>query len=562
MPRIRSARSDISDGDVDGQAEREMEYQRLQRQYRLMENDRKAYCQESQDLIKRQKDEIDKLEKEQEEVLKDLRLIESRSNSNKDDKNCENLGDLGREKADVETQIKEEREKQKELDKSLRENEKKMREKHKGMGGVHMSSQHTQQTVKNNRKLENQLQMANNKFCKALEVNKQLREEIDSLRVERNRFDNLYKKLDKERQQLQQETGEVIDQSTQAYDQRDEAQAKMLLLKEKADKDLQQHNAEMKELVRIIDHDRKLREFMNTKGKERQEDPQLVAWRQRKEAMEAEKKKASQTDSVESYEEAMEKIKKISGEEDIDLLVRHFIEVEDRNFALFNYVNEQNNEIELLQEQIMDIEHEIEKFKATGVELEDQRETILKDLEVKQNAASTQADEQDEKHKGVMKILDQLKAGIDSLFGKINCDRSAIDDMLGSQQGVSDANMLQYLGIIEERTNTLLLTQSYVNNQKDYEDQNMKRQPTLLGAGPQPVPNQPAVFAPTVGDEYDTDESGISDDDSRPFNRDELINKAMKSVKKRETAMKKEGFKYDLSEAREKAAKKKDKKKH
>ena len=55
MPRIRSARSDVSDADVDGAAEREMEYQRLQRQYRLMENDRKAYCQESQDHIKRQK---------------------------------------------------------------------------------------------------------------------------------------------------------------------------------------------------------------------------------------------------------------------------------------------------------------------------------------------------------------------------------------------------------------------------------------------------------------------------------------------------------------------------
>ena len=63
---------------------------------------------------------------------------------------------------------------------------------------------------------------------------------------------------------------------------RDEAQAKMILLKEKADKDLQQHNAEMKEHVRIIDHDKKLRDFMNTKCKERQEDPQLVAWRQRK----------------------------------------------------------------------------------------------------------------------------------------------------------------------------------------------------------------------------------------------------------------------------------------
>jgi len=63
---------------------------------------------------------------------------------------------------------------------------------------------------------------------------------------------------------------------------RDEAQAKMILLKEKADKDLQQHNAEMKELLRVIDHDRHLREFMGIKGQERQEDPQLVAWRQKK----------------------------------------------------------------------------------------------------------------------------------------------------------------------------------------------------------------------------------------------------------------------------------------
>ena len=55
MPRPRSSRSDVSDGDIDGMAERELEYQRLQRQYRIMENDRKAYCQESQDIIKRQR---------------------------------------------------------------------------------------------------------------------------------------------------------------------------------------------------------------------------------------------------------------------------------------------------------------------------------------------------------------------------------------------------------------------------------------------------------------------------------------------------------------------------
>ena len=63
---------------------------------------------------------------------------------------------------------------------------------------------------------------------------------------------------------------------------RDEAQAKMILLKEKSDKDLQSHNAEMKELLRIIAHERKLREFMKIKDRELQEDQQLVEWRKKK----------------------------------------------------------------------------------------------------------------------------------------------------------------------------------------------------------------------------------------------------------------------------------------
>lgn len=47
------------------------------------------------------------------------------------------------------------------------------------------------------------------------------------------------------------------------------------------------------------------------------------------------------------------------------------------------------------------------------------------------------------------------------MFNKINCDRGAIDEMLGAQAGVSDQNMLQYLGIIEERTNELLAVKDY-----------------------------------------------------------------------------------------------------
>lgn len=50
--------------------------------------------------------------------------------------------------------------------------------------------------------------------------NADLRQEIDSLRVERKRFEGMHKKLDKELQSLRKQIAEEIDQSTLAYDSR------------------------------------------------------------------------------------------------------------------------------------------------------------------------------------------------------------------------------------------------------------------------------------------------------------------------------------------------------
>jgi hypothetical protein len=47
-----------------------------------------------------------------------------------------------------------------------------------------------------------------------------MRDEIESLRVERTRFDSLYKKLDKELTSLRRQKGQLIEDSTHAYDAR------------------------------------------------------------------------------------------------------------------------------------------------------------------------------------------------------------------------------------------------------------------------------------------------------------------------------------------------------
>ncbi|XP_077998326.1 coiled-coil domain-containing protein 63-like [Glandiceps talaboti] len=551
-PRSASRRSDTSDIDADQQLA-ETELAKLQRQYRIMEGDRNAYNIESQDIIRRQMAEIKKLDSEKQELLKDLQLSDSNTNVSKDDNNVQRLQNLCEERDDYEKKINEEKEKQKELDSQMTGTERDLKKQHKQMGGVHASAAHTKQTMKNIHVLENRLDKANKKFNQLLTKNADLRVEIDSLRVEKARFDNISKKLEKEHQDLKNEIGEVIDQSTTAYDQRDEAQAKMMLLKEKADKDMTQHNAEMKELQRIIDHDRKLREFMMIKSKEREEDEYLRAMRMKRESDEAERKrKQRQEDSIEAYEDAFERIKEITDEDDLDKLVNKFIEVEDRNFALFNYVNEQNNEVELLQEQIAEIQDEIEKFESQGSAMEEQRKAILKDLEHKQNTASKDADEFDSKCKGISKILDQLKAGIDSLFTKINCDRSAINDMLGSAAGVQDDNMMMYLGIVEQKTNELLSVQSYVQSKQEYDRPVDVKTPGLLGEGPAPPVQPLAIVAPSTGDDYDSDaDSQMSDEDNRPLTEAEIKRKIMKHVYKKEAAQAKRGFTYDLSGAKE-----------
>lgn len=62
----------------------------------------------------------------------------------------------------------------------------------------------------------------------------------------------------------------------------EEAQTKMLLMRDKEDKDKQQHYTELKEVIRVINHDKKLKEFMKIKTQERSEDEELIAWRKRK----------------------------------------------------------------------------------------------------------------------------------------------------------------------------------------------------------------------------------------------------------------------------------------
>lgn len=541
--------SEVSDADLEGFAESELE--KLQRTYRIMEGDRQAYTLESQDLIRRQLAEIEKLQSERSELMKNLNLAESKCNRDKDKSNVSDLQRLLDEKDLCEEDIIKEKELHDKLDEEIKIWEKKVKDQRVNMGGNEASRTVAQKTVKRKSVLEGRLHRALSKYNIGLTKNATLRDHIQTMRIEKGRFQQLYKRLEKELKDLKQEIAQVIEASTLAYDQRDEAQNKILLLRDKSEKDLQQFNAEIKELQRIIDHDKALRSFMSAKSVTRSTEETLLSQQGRQL-----KKRGDGKKSIASFESAFRQIQDITGESDMDVLVEKFIHVEDSNFALFNYVNEQNNECERLLDAIDQIQKNIDDFESEGDRLEEDRKGILLELEQSISEAQEMKERTKRRLTSTLKILEQLKQGISSLFGKIGCDGQLLNDLLGSAEGVKDDNVMQYLGLVEQRANELLAAQAYVDSKDlDRPYNPLEHARNLLGQAPA-TPVQPILITPpSTGfrEDYDSEDADMmADEDSRPFTQSELKLKIMKRVSKKEAAAAKKGFQYDLSAAKRK----------
>ena len=117
--------------------------------------------------------------------------------------------------------------------------------------------------------LENRVEHALNGYDNQLTANAQLRQQIDHLKKERNVFSGLKAKLVDKLTEQKKMMGEIIDASNHAYETRDDAASRMVALRERSDKELADSTDELKDLNRVLEQERKLKDFMSVKGKDR-----------------------------------------------------------------------------------------------------------------------------------------------------------------------------------------------------------------------------------------------------------------------------------------------------
>ena len=68
----------------------------------------------------------------------------------------------------------------------------------------------------------------------------------------------------------------------------------------------------------------------------------------------------------------------------------------------------------------------------------------------------------DRRLKTTNKMLDHTCTTIGTVFRRLNCDRTNIDEQLGSAEGINDKNVMMYLGQIERTANELLMIQNFL----------------------------------------------------------------------------------------------------
>ena len=233
---------------AEAQLEYQQELEQLQRQYRKMKCEKNNHKVESQNVLKRQECEIEQLQNEHREIEMLLKATLCRINVDFDKGNEEKLNELLVKDGDVNELLEEGKLAIASLDKRIATSKEELFNKKTKMDSSCQSSLPFGQfsIQRQIRILENRVYHANVKYSRQLTKNAKLKATIDYILYQKKRFRELHRRLKKVYKDVKQEIDSVVESSLSYFHVCDEAQHRMAIMREKAERDLALYNMELK----------------------------------------------------------------------------------------------------------------------------------------------------------------------------------------------------------------------------------------------------------------------------------------------------------------------------
>ncbi|XP_051495275.1 coiled-coil domain-containing protein 63-like [Apus apus] len=341
------------------------------------------------------------------------------------------------------------------LDKEILELEEKIVKQNQKVAKI-KQSHNVKQLEKEAERLEKRLQTATVLLNTTLTEKKQLKGEIQSLRVRKAVLDNISLRLHQKLNEQTQKMTTTLEQSTGAYDQRMETLAEMSALEEKHRKE----HVRLLKRQRVFESMKSLRSFMETKRRDRS---QLEKEAQKRRAFKAaQQERLSRGESWESREAVHRYLLELSENGNIEEELNRCVEKLEKEFSCLSYSTELNENVEKLQLRIEALQEEIAAITREQDTAKSSSLQVLQELEASLKETTEEANMCEQQCNMSSKVLGQLKSRLEVLLQETRRDCPMILLELGGTGEVTDENLLQCFGLLEKTIIELLLQDSRV----------------------------------------------------------------------------------------------------
>lgn len=298
---------------------------------------------------------------------------------------------------------------------------------------------------------EGKVQVSREQECTLNAENHKLRDLIKDMLCDRAVFNTYWQKIVKKLSNRRKFLLDMIERSNQAFSQGGEFLDNYKKLQSRATQDKELHINEMIKMERQIDANEIMNLFLGGKGSKRSMFPLETREIRRRDDF-----KVEYSNRLNMYHSIIEKIKQITGLNDINKSVDHYLRSENEGFQNYNYLNEMNHQIEYLA-------HNYDKLSTNIAASQDYNERKLKYFNQSINDLNKNLLQEINvtlKHKEETEKYDkELKKYFDTIFEILkilNCNLKPVEKLLGDQKNITIYNLKQFLSLLENRTNEVI----------------------------------------------------------------------------------------------------------
>ncbi|XP_026808306.1 coiled-coil domain-containing protein 63-like isoform X2 [Rhopalosiphum maidis] len=441
------------DGEDNGNDLLAEELAKLQRQYMLMESNKKAYTEEMGSYLAKQKKIISSLEQEKVNLVEHVSMDKNKRKEINDLRLKECLVEKWNEYLSVKDELTDQKKCHDDIEKEILKIQNELdlifRQRESSAGKLKNKVEYDLQ--RHEELLENKLHVKTVKFNKVLTENARLRNEINNLLVQRSQFNEAYKALTARLDDSKQIMMDLIEQATTAYEQREDAQNRLINMSDEDKQQIALHKAEVKELQRQYDRDLKLQDFLSIKGQHR-----VLMDFERKEEEKKQNELGNRKEQAEKWVDLMGWLQMYVGESNIDRIVDLFVRQEEENFALFTYINELNSEVDDLQKEVVVLRNRVQEQRAINESRASKQEENMNGLRAHLQQLVDDANQENDRIKTVHTELTELLESVEKLFLSINCNLSPMYKILGDDIRANVYNMTFYVDLIETKVSDVV----------------------------------------------------------------------------------------------------------